>query len=56
MEVKKVNYMLEIDILRNSLQKELGVLSSVLARIFITGCPKWGFKNTGCPNPLTEKK
>ena len=28
----------------------------VLARIFITGCPKGGFKKTGCPNPLTEKK
>ena len=27
-----------------------------LARIFITGCPKWGFKKTGCPNPLAEKK
>ena len=34
--------------------KSLG--SRVLARIFITGCPKWGFKKTGCPNPLTEKK
>ena len=27
MEIKKFNYMLEIDILRKSLQKNLGVLS-----------------------------
>ena len=26
MKVKKINYMLEIDILRNSSQKDLGVL------------------------------
>ena len=30
--------------------------SRVLARIFITGCPKWGFKKIWCPNPYTEKK
>ena len=28
----------------------------VLARIFITGCPKCDFKKTGCPNPLTVNK
>ena len=26
-----------------------------LARIFITGCPKWDFKNLGCPKSLIEK-
>ena len=36
MEMKRINYMLEIDIFRNSSQKSLGVL--------------WGaFKGFGCP-------
>ena len=26
-----------------------------LARIFITGCPNWDFKNSGCPKSLFEK-
>ena len=26
-----------------------------LARIFITGCPNWDFKNLGCPKSLFEK-
>ena len=26
-----------------------------LARIFITGCPNWDFKNLGCPKSLIEK-
>ena len=26
-----------------------------LARIFITGCPNWDFKNLGCPKSLVEK-
>ena len=25
------------------------------ARIFITGCPNWDFKNLGCPKSLIEK-
>ena len=29
--------------------------SRVLARIFITGCPKWVSTMTGCPNRLTQK-
>ena len=37
MEVKKSNYMLEIDILRNSSQKNLGVLRGAFLRV---GCPK----------------
>ena len=37
MEMKKNNYMLEIDILRNSLQKSLGVLMGAFKRL---GCPK----------------
>ena len=37
MEMKKINYMLEIDILRNSSQKILGVLRSVFSGF---GCPK----------------
>ena len=30
-------------------------LSRDLARIFITGCPNWDFKNLGCPKSLIEK-
>ena len=30
MEMKKINYLLEIDILRNSSQKDLGVLRGAL--------------------------
>ena len=26
-----------------------------LARIFITGCPNWDFKNLGCPKSVIEK-
>ena len=26
-----------------------------LARIFMTGCPNWDFKNLGCPKSLIEK-
>ena len=37
MEMKKVNYMLEIDILRNSSQNDLGVLKGAFSGF---GCPK----------------
>ena len=37
MEMKKFNYMLEIDILRNSSQKFLGVLRGAFS---VFGCPK----------------
>ena len=37
MEMKKLNYMLEIDILRNSSQKFLGVLRGIFQGF---GCPK----------------
>ena len=37
MEMKKVNYMLEIDILRNSSQRVLGVLRGWVLGV---GCPK----------------
>ena len=34
MEMNEVNYMLEIDILRNSSQKNLGVLRGALAALY----------------------
>ena len=37
MEIKKFNYMLEVDILRNSSQKSLGVLRGAFKGF---GCPK----------------
>ena len=39
MEMKKFNYMVEIDILRNSSQKKVGVLMGVFLRV-------WVFKKT----------
>ena len=58
MEMKKFNYILEIDILRSSSQKDLGVLRGVSLNClgvqkmtcWLRLCPKgWGLEGFGCP-------
>ena len=45
----KINKLIYISNSRISIQ------SRDLARIFLTGCPNWDFKNLGCPQSLIEK-
>ena len=45
----------ESDLLKRCFTTALSCGARDLARIFITGCPNWDFKNLGCPKSPFEK-